>query len=153
MRCNTSSISAPAFPLLPVAPDLHQLSRQLNQRQPPRNPDLLRVGEIEGAHARHDATPSRSAKAPGPRLPWIRRLRNPPEQPGRKRRGPSLATAGPPASIVPLAIPLSAGCRGKYVYGSTQAHYSGQVSDRCDSGQNKHIHFQKQCKNLFLPIP
>ncbi len=27
---------------------------------------------------------------------WIRRLRNPPKQPGRKRKGPSLATAGPP---------------------------------------------------------
>ncbi len=30
-------------------------------------PDLLRVGEMEGAHARHDATPSRSAKDPGPK--------------------------------------------------------------------------------------
>ncbi len=29
--------------------------------------------------------PSRSAKDPGPRSPWIRRLRNPPEHPGRKR--------------------------------------------------------------------
>ncbi len=35
-------------------------------------------------HARHDANP------------WIRRVRNPPEQPGRKRRGLSLVTAGPP---------------------------------------------------------
>ncbi len=30
------------------------------------------------------------------RLPWIRRLRSPPDQAGRNRRGPSLATAGPP---------------------------------------------------------
>ncbi len=59
-------------------------------------PDLLRVGEIEGAHARHDATPSRSAKDPGPKSPWVQRLRSPLDQPGRKRRGPSLATAGPP---------------------------------------------------------
>ncbi len=95
-RCDTSSLNAPALPLLPVAPDLRRLSRQLNQHQPPRSPDLLRVGEIEGAHARHDATPSRSAKDPGPKSPWIRRLRNPPEQPGRKRRGPSLATSGQP---------------------------------------------------------
>ncbi len=96
-RCNTS-LSAPALPLLPVAPNLRQLSRQLNQGQPPRSPDLLRVGEIEGAHARHDATPSRSTKDPGPRSPWIRRLRNPSEQPVRKRRGPSLATLNHPAS-------------------------------------------------------
>ncbi len=87
-----------ALPLLPVAPDLRRLSRQLNQGQPPRSPDLLRVGEIEGAHARHDATPSRSTKDPGPRSPWIRRLRNPPEQPVRKRRGPSLATLNHPVS-------------------------------------------------------
>ncbi len=39
-------------------------------------PDLLRVGEIEGAHARHNATPSRSAKDPGPRSPWIWHLLN-----------------------------------------------------------------------------
>ncbi len=31
-----------------------------------------------------------------PRSSWIRRLRNPPKQPGRKRKGPSLTTAGPP---------------------------------------------------------
>ncbi len=94
--CDTSSLSAPALPLLPVTPDLCRLSRQLNQRQPPWSPDLLRIGEIEVAHARHDATPSQSAKDPGPRSPCIRRLRNPPEQPGRKRRGPSHTTAGPP---------------------------------------------------------
>ncbi len=45
----------------------------------PRPPD---------AHAWHDATLSRSAKDPCPRSYWFRRLRNPPEQPGRKRRGP-----------------------------------------------------------------
>ncbi len=41
------------------------------------------------------------------------------------------------ASIVSLATPLSAGRRGKCVHGSSLAHYSAQVSDRCDSGQNK----------------
>ncbi len=45
---------------------------------------------------RWDATPSRSTKDPGPRLPWILRLRYPPDQPGRKRRGPSLTTVLPP---------------------------------------------------------
>ncbi len=95
-RCDTSSLNAPALPLLPVAPNLRRLSRKLNQRQPPLSPDLLRVGEIEGAHTRHDATPSQIAKDPGPRSPWIWLFRNPPEQPGRKRRGLSLATAGPP---------------------------------------------------------
>ncbi len=95
-RFNTSSLSAPALLLHPVAPDLRRLSRERNQHQPPLSTNLLRVGEIEGAHARHNATPFRSAKDPGPRSPWIRRLRNPPDQPGRKRRGPSLATAGSP---------------------------------------------------------
>ncbi len=62
----------------------------------PRSPDFRRRGEIEGAHARQDATTSLSAKDPGPRLPWIQCLRSLPDQPGRRRRGPSLATAGPP---------------------------------------------------------
>ncbi len=66
-RCDTSSLNAPALPLLPVAPNLRRLSRKLNQRQPPLSPDLLRVGKIEGAHTRHDATPSQIAKDPGPR--------------------------------------------------------------------------------------
>ncbi len=95
-RLLLSSLNAPALPLLPVAPDLRRLSRQLNQRQPPRSLDLLRVDVIEGTHPQHDASPPRSTKDPGPRSPWIRGLRNPPEQPGRMRRGPSLATAGPP---------------------------------------------------------
>ncbi len=51
-RCDTFSLNAPALLLLPVAPNLCRLSRQPNQRQPPRSPDLLRVGEIEGAHAK-----------------------------------------------------------------------------------------------------
>ncbi len=50
-RCNTSSLNAPALLLLPVAPNLCLLSRQPNQRQPPRSPDLLRVCEIEGSQA------------------------------------------------------------------------------------------------------
>ncbi len=53
-------------------------------------------GSGEGAHARHDATLSQSAKDSVPRLLWIRCLRNPPEQPGKKSRGPNLAITGPP---------------------------------------------------------
>ncbi len=53
-------------------------------------------------------------------------------------------------SIVSLAAPLSAGRRGKRVHGSSRAHYSTQVSDRCDSGQNKTQIFQKESKNIFL---
>ncbi len=52
-------------------------------------------------------------------------------------------------SNVPLGTPLNAGCRGKYVFGSPRAHYSTQVSDRCD--KIKHIHFQKESKSLSLP--
>ncbi len=47
------------------------------------------------------------------------------------------------ASIVSLAAPLSAGCRGKCVYGSSWSHYSVPVSNRCDSGQNKTHTFSK----------
>ncbi len=57
-RCNTSSLSAPALLLLPVAQGL----RRLSTTQPPLSPDLLRVGEIEGALG---------AKEPGPRSPWM----------------------------------------------------------------------------------
>ncbi len=111
-------------------------------------PDLLGVGEIEGAHARHNATPSRCAKEPGPRSSWIQRLRSPPDQPGRKRRGPSFATAGPPRKQ-PLVTMLNAGCRGKYVFGSSRANYSALVSDRCDSGQNKTHTFSKREQKSF----
>ncbi len=103
-QCNTSSLNAPALTLLQVTPDLRRLSRQLNQRQAPRSPDLLKIGEIEGARARHNAAPSRSAKDPSPRSPWVWHLSNLPEQPGRKRRGPSLATTGPPSKQALLCL-------------------------------------------------
>ncbi len=152
-RCDTSSRNAPALLLLPIILGLCRLSRQLSQCQPPLSPDLLRVGGIEGAHVRHDATPSRSAKDPGPRSPWIRRLRNPPDQPGRKRRGPSLATAVPPRKqplmcllpsrlalgaeesvfLVPHGLTLAPGCP------------TAVILDRI-----KHIHFHLQIH--FLPL-
>ncbi len=53
------------------------------------------------------------------------------------------------ASIVLLAAPLSDGCRGKLIYGSSQAHYSAHVSDRCDSGQNKKHTFSKREQKSF----
>ncbi len=94
LSCDTFSLSAAALPLLPVAQTCAQTAKPTPTT---RIPDLLSVGEIEGAHTWHDATPFRSAKDTGPRSPWIRRLRNPPgRQPGRKRRGPILATAGSP---------------------------------------------------------
>ncbi len=68
----------------------------------------------------------------------------------------------PPASNVPLATPLSAGCRGKCVFGSPRAHFSARVSDRCDSGQNKTHTFSKReqtslsayhkCPALMQPV-
>ncbi len=138
-RCDTSSLSAPALLLLPIAPNLRRLRRQLNQRQPPRSPDLLRVGEIEGAHARHDATPSRSAKDPGPRsgsgTSWTARQKE--EGPESCYRWTNLQAA----SNVPLATPLNAGCRGKCVYGSSRVHSSAQVSSRCQSLRGSHSGF------------
>ncbi len=44
--------------------------------------------------ARHYLFPK--CQGPQPRSPWIKRFRSPSDQPGRKRRGLSLATAGPP---------------------------------------------------------
>ncbi len=55
------------------------------------------------------------------------------------------------ASIVFLAAPLNAGRRGKCVHGSSRANYSAQVSDRCDSGQNKRHTFSKRERKSFLP--
>ncbi len=100
------SLDAPTR--LPVAQGLRRLSRQLSQCQPPLTPDLLRVGEIEGAHARHNATPSRSAKDPGPRLPWIRRLRSPPYQPGRKGKGAEFSYKQPLMCLSPPRLMLGA---------------------------------------------
>ncbi len=50
-----------------------------------------------------------------------------------------------------FAAPLSAGCRGKCVHGSSRTHYSAQVSDHYDSEQNKTHTFSKREQNLFLP--
>ncbi len=84
-RCDTSSQNVPVLLLL-VAPRLRRLSSPPSQSQPLQSPYLLKVGRIEGIPARQDATPFRSARDSGLRLPWIRRLRSPPDQPGRKRR-------------------------------------------------------------------
>ncbi len=46
---------------------------------------------------------------------------------------------------VHLATPLNAGCRGKCVF----AHFSTQVSDHCDSGQNKTHTFSKREQKYF----
>ncbi len=64
-------------------------------------PDLRRrarahARQDDTAHARQDDTAPLSAKDPGPRLPWIWCLRSLPDQPGRRRQGPSLPIAGPP---------------------------------------------------------
>ncbi len=149
-RCDNSSLKAPALPLLQVAPYQCRLSRQLNQRQPPWSSDLRRIGEIEGAHTRHDATLSRSAKDPAPRSPWIQCLRNPPEQPGRKRRGPSLATAGPPRKQ-----PLLCLSPPRLVLSVFMDPHGPTIAPRCPTAviadKIKHMHFQKESKNLFLP--
>ncbi len=135
-RCDTSSLSAPALLLLPVAPGLRRLSRQLNQRQPPRSPDLLRVN----AHARHDATPSWSAKDPGPRLPWIRRLRCPPDQPGRKRRAR--------VSLPLRKQPLMCLSTPRLMLGAEESVILGP-----HSGLNKTHIFSKKRATIFFCLP
>ncbi len=136
------------------APDLRRLSRQLNKHQPPQSPNLLKVGEIEGTNARRNATLSRSTKDPGPRSPWTRCLRNPPQQPGRKRRGPSLATTGPPRKQPLLYIsppPLVLGTEESVFMDP----HGPTIAPRCPTAtiadKIKSIHFQKESKNLFLP--
>ncbi len=146
-RCDTSSKNAPSLLLLPVALYLCRLSSQLSQRQPLLSPDLIKFGRIEGVHAHQDATPSRSTMEPGPRSP-IRRLRSPPNQPGRKKEEGSEShyhrTTPQEVSNVRLVTTLSAGCKRKCVIGSPQAHFSAWASNRCDSGQNKTHIFSKR---------
>ncbi len=119
-----------------------------------RSPDLLRIGEIEGAHARHNTTPFRSPKDPGPRSPWIRPLRNPPEQPGKKRRGPSLATAGPPRKqpLMCLSPPRLALDAEESIF---MDPHGPTIAPRCPTSviadKIKHIHFQKERKNICMP--
>ncbi len=50
---------------------------------------------------------------------------------------------------MPFATPLSAGCRGTCIYGSSRAHYSTQVSDHFDSRQNKTHTFPKREQKYF----
>ncbi len=86
-------------------------------------------------------------EAPWTPAPWIRRLRSPPDQSARKRRGSSLTTTRSPRkqSLVCLLVtPLRAGCRGKCVIGSPRAHFSARASNRCDCGQNKTHTFSKR---------
>ncbi len=122
------------------------------ERETPLSPDLIRIGRIESVHVWHDATPSRSTKDPGPRSPRIRCLKSPPDQPGRKRRGPESRfrwTTPQAVFNVPLVILFSAGCRGKCVIGSPRVLFSARASNRCDSSQIKHVHFQKENKYIF----
>ncbi len=70
----------------------------------------------------------------------------------QKEEGPKsryLWTTPQAAINVLLATPLNSGCRGMCVYGSSRAHYSAQVSDRCDSGQNKTHRFSKREQKYF----
>ncbi len=146
-KCTSSSAAS-------IHPDLRRLSRQLSQRQPLLSPDLLRIGRIEAVLARHNATPSQSTKDPGPSSPWNRRLRSPPDQPGRKRRGLRLTTVGPPRkqSKMCLLLPRSAlGAEESVLlvpHGPTLApgRPTTVIADKI-----KHIHFKKESKNLLLP--
>ncbi len=104
---------------------------------------------------RQDRGRSRSARCypkrqgPGLRSPWIRRLRSPPDQPGRKRRGQSLAIAGPPRKqpLMCLLSPRSAlGAEKSVFFGSPRAHSSARASDKI-----KHMLFQKESKYPLLP--
>ncbi len=68
----------------------------------------------------------------------------------RGRARVSLLMYHPASSLYCVSrSPLSAGCRGKCVRGSSRAHYSAQVSDRCDSGQIKMHIFSKREHKYF----
>ncbi len=74
----------------------------------------------------------------------------------QKKRGSSLGTAGPlrKQPLMCLSPPrLTLGCRGKCVFGSPRTHYSAQVSDRCDSRQNKTHIFSKREQKSFFCLP
>ncbi len=152
LSCDTSSLSAPALPLLPVAPDLRWLSRQLNQRQPPPEPRPPEGRRDRGRLRSAWRYPFPKRQGPRPKITldpapqkssWTARQRE--EGPDSRYRW----TIPQACSIVSLAAPLSAGHRGKCVHGYSRAHYSAQVSDRCDSGHKiKHIHFKKRATSF-----
>ncbi len=81
-----------------------------------------------------------------PRSPWIRYLRSPPNQPGRKRRGPSLATVRPPQKqprmcLLPTRLALGAEESVFLVpHGPTLA---AGFPNAVIAYKIKHIHFQK----------
>ncbi len=109
---------------------------------------------MEGAHARHNTTPSQSAKYPGPRSPWIQHLRSPPDQPDRKRRSPNLATAGPPCKQ-----PLMCLLPPRLTLGAEESVFlvphGPTIVPRCLTAviadKIKHLHFHKESKSIFLP--
>ncbi len=148
-RCDTSFLNTPALPLLPVAPDLRRLSRQLNQCQPPQNPNLLRVGEIEGAHARHDATPSRSAKDPGLGSGTSEIFMNSQAERGGAQVLLPLDHPASSLSLFPSRLPLGA------EESEFMDPHGPTIVPRCPTAviadKIKHIHFQKESKNIFLP--
>ncbi len=92
-------------------------------------------------------------QGPRPGTPWIRHFRNPPEQPGRKRRGPSLATAGPPRKqpLLCLLPPRLALGTEESVF---MDPHGPTIAPRCLTAvivdKIKHMHFQKQSKNICL---
>ncbi len=76
--------------------------------------------------------------------PWIQRLRDPPDQPGRKRRGPSLATTGPPSKQLLMCL-----WPPHLMLGAEQSVFlvTAAINDKI-----KHIHFQKESK-IFFCLP
>ncbi len=93
-------------------------------------------------------------QGPGPRSPWIWRLRSLPDQPGRKRRGLNIATAGPSRkqSLMCFLLPRSVLGSEESVllvpHGPTLApgRPTTVIADKI-----KHIHFQKESK--YPPLP
>ncbi len=81
----TSSSSASSCPRLAPTQQTAKLKPTASEPRPP-----------EGRRDRGRSRLARCYPFQFLRSSWIRRLRNSPEQPGRKRRGPSLATAGAP---------------------------------------------------------
>ncbi len=102
LSCDTSSLSAP---------ELRRLSRQIINGQPPRSPDVLKGQQDRGCSRSARRYPFPKRQGPGPRSPWIRHLRNPPEQPGRNSQSRYHWTTPQAASIVSLAARLVLGAK------------------------------------------
>ncbi len=150
--CDTSSLNAPALPLLPVAPDLRRLSRQLNKTPTAPEPRPPKGRRDRGCSRLARCYPFPYRQGPRPKIAldpapqkssWIAR-----------QNEEGLATAGPlrKQPLFCLSPPHLALGAEESVF---MDPHGPTIAPRCPAAvvadKMKHIDFQKESKNIFLP--